>query len=83
VRFKSHGIELAGSIVLPPGEINAAVVHVHGSGAQKRNRDLARHFARAGIVALVYDKRGVGESGGAYEQNQTRMPTSRLPMPTR
>jgi dienelactone hydrolase len=30
----------------------------------------ARRFARDGIAALVYDKRGVGKSGGAYEATQ-------------
>jgi pimeloyl-ACP methyl ester carboxylesterase len=40
---------------------------VHGSGKQSRNLGLAQQFAAAGIAALVYDKRGVGKSGGVYE----------------
>jgi uncharacterized protein len=70
VRFVSHGVTLAGSVVLPAGEIHAAVVFVHGSGKQARNLPLAERFAQNGIAALVYDKRGAGESGGEYEQNQ-------------
>jgi pimeloyl-ACP methyl ester carboxylesterase len=71
VTFESHGAQLAGSIVLPQGTpIRAAVVFVHGSGKQARNLSLAEHFAREGIAALVYDKRGAGKSGGVYEANQ-------------
>jgi len=44
------------------------VVIVHGSGAQGRTewryRSLGDLFAHRGIAALVYDKRGVGASGG-------------------
>lgn len=71
VRFESHGTSLAGSIVLPRGEIRAGVVFVHGSGKQQRNLHWANRFANAGIAALVYDKRGAGESGGEYEGNQS------------
>jgi len=71
VTFDSHGATLSGSIVYPAeGELRAAVVFIHGSGKQTRNLVLAEKFARAGIAALVYDKRGVGQSGGEYEGNQ-------------
>jgi pimeloyl-ACP methyl ester carboxylesterase len=71
IEFESHGARLAGSVVLPQGiRIHAAVVFVHGSGKQTRNIQLAEQFARAGIAALVYDKRGVGMSGGEYEGNR-------------
>jgi uncharacterized protein len=70
VRFESHGAMLSGSIVFPAGDIRAAVVFVHGSGKQERSLYWAEKFAREGIVALVYDKRGAGKSGGDYEQNQ-------------
>ena len=69
--FDSHGTTLSGSIVYPAnGELRAAVVFVHGSGKQSRNLALAEQFAREGIAALVYDKRGAGKSGGEYEANQ-------------
>ena len=70
VVFVSHGATLSGSIVFPAGEIHAAVVFIHGSGKQARNLRLAEQFAKGGIAALVYDKRGAGKSGGEYEGNQ-------------
>jgi pimeloyl-ACP methyl ester carboxylesterase len=71
VEFVSHGTSISGSIVFPPGDIHAAVVFIHGSGKQVRNLNLAERFARDGIAALVYDKRGAGKSGGEYEGNQS------------
>jgi len=71
VEFVSHGTTLSGSIVLPDGEIHAAVVFIHGSGKQTRNLAWAERFAKDGIAALVYDKRGAGKSGGEYEGNQS------------
>lgn len=72
VEFASHGVALSGSIVFPADQpFHAAVVFVHGSGKQKRSLDLAERFAREGIVALVYDKRGAGKSGGEYEGEQS------------
>ncbi|HEU5135887.1 MAG TPA: alpha/beta hydrolase [Steroidobacteraceae bacterium] len=71
VEFVSHGAKLAGSAVFPDGQpIHAAVVFIHGSGEQSRDLKLAERFAREGIAALVYDKRGVGKSGGKYEGDQ-------------
>jgi len=71
VEFTSHGAKLSGSIVLPEGQpLHAAVVFIHGSGEQARDVKLAERFAREGIAALVYDKRGVGKSGGKYEGDQ-------------
>jgi hypothetical protein len=72
VTFTSHGVTLAGSIVLPEQRpIRAAVVFIHGSGRQARDVELGRRFARAGVAALVYDKRGAGGSGGTYEGDQS------------
>jgi hypothetical protein len=72
VTFASHGVTLAGSIVLPDtSPVRAAVVFIHGSGRQARDVALATRFANAGIAALVYDKRGAGRSGGEYEGNQS------------
>lgn len=70
IEFTSHDTRLSGSVVLPAGKIHAAVVFIHGSGPQERNLHWARRFADDGIAALVYDKRGVGKSGGEYEANQ-------------
>ena len=71
VGFTSGGITLSGSIVFPAGDIQAGVVFVHGSGKQTRNLGIARRFAQDGIATLVYDKRGVGDSGGEYESEQS------------
>jgi uncharacterized protein len=72
VTFESHGVKLSGSVALPDGKRpQAALVFVHGSGPQTRNGALAERLARAGIAALVYDKRGVGKSGGEYEGQQS------------
>ena len=72
IAFASHGATLSGSLVLPhDGKIHAAVVFIHGSGKQSRNLHWGQRFARAGIAALVYDKRGAGRSGGDYEENQS------------
>jgi uncharacterized protein len=72
VQFVSHGVKLFGTLVLPrSGQTHAAVVFIHGSGKQTRNLALGERFASEGIAALVYDKRGAGESGGVYESEQS------------
>ncbi len=72
VAFESQKVMLAASIVRPASvKPKAAVVFVHGSGPQTRNLDIAKRFADDGIISLVYDKRGVGKSGGDYESKQS------------
>jgi uncharacterized protein len=72
LRFLSHGVVLSGSLVMPAdGEPRAGIVFVHGSGKQTRDLGLGEQFARQGIAALLYDKRGAGRSGGEYESNQS------------
>jgi alpha/beta superfamily hydrolase len=74
VRFGSGELTLAGTILRPARAHRQApgVVIVHGSGPQDRHgyasimELLAVQFARAGVVALVFDKRGVGESQGDW-----------------
>jgi pimeloyl-ACP methyl ester carboxylesterase len=71
IEFVSHGARLSGSVVLPVNpEVRAAVVFIHGSGKQTRSLVWAERFAQQGIAALVYDKRGVGKSGGEYEADR-------------
>jgi uncharacterized protein len=69
VRFHHGDVTLAGSLLVPhgPGR-HPAIVFLHGSGAEGRfaNRFLADRFARAGIAALIYDKRGTGGSDGDW-----------------
>ena len=70
--FNSKNTALSGSLLyLKNTELKAAVVFVHGSGEQTRNLNLARALASKGIATFVYDKRGVGKSGGLYERDQS------------
>lgn len=70
--FESHGLKLAGRLVMPrlEGAIPVAVM-VHGS-----ERDSAILFNRmqyllpaSGVGVFVYDKRGTGKSEGSYSQD--------------
>lgn len=77
VSFNSRdGTRLTGTLFLPSrGRRHAAVVVTHGSGRTGRSgffghiRFLAEAYARAGIAALIYDKRGTGTSAGDWEQS--------------
>lgn len=70
VRFQSSGVELAGTLVIPRGiSTVAAIAFVPGSGASERNVTLGKIFALNGIATLVYDKRGVGTSGGVFDSD--------------
>ncbi len=64
-------VTLAGSLLLPSGSATVpAVVFLHGSGPEGRwaSRFLAMQLASHGIAALIYDKRGVGQSTGNWRQ---------------
>ena len=69
VAFASGDVRLAGSIFVPrsPG-IHPAAVLVHGSGPEGRwaTKYIADFLARHGVIALSYDKRGVGGSTGDW-----------------
>ncbi len=65
VKFNSMGITLEGAIYKPK-QITAALVIVHGSGKEVLRTEMATLFAKNGIAVLIYDKRGVGKSGGTY-----------------
>lgn len=71
VTFQDKAVTLAGTLLLPatPGR-HAAVLFLHGSGPEGRwaNRYLAQKFAQNGIAALIYDKRGVGQSTGDWQK---------------
>ena len=72
-RFASHGVQLAGRLMLPPGagKDTPLVVIAHGSEATgwiDRARDPYQMVGR-GVAVFVYDKRGTGMSGGEYTQN--------------
>ena len=70
VSFRNGAVLLQGTLCIPRAAgRHPAVVLVHGSGSETRwgtNRYIADRMARAGIAALIYDKRGSGESGGDW-----------------
>ena len=72
VRFRNGDVDLAGRLLVPEGRgPHPAIVLVHGWGARTRNdvgKIAADVFARHGIAALVYDKRGTGGSAGDWQQ---------------
>ena len=71
--FKNGEVSLAGSLVLPPGEGPfPAVVMLHGSAPDTRaifwQTGDAEVFLEAGVAVFIYDKRGVGQSGGDWRR---------------
>jgi len=69
VTFRNGAVHLAGTLLLPRGSTPVgAMVFLHGSGAEGRwaSRFLAEQMANRGVAALIYDKRGVGASGGDW-----------------
>ena len=71
VTFVDRDVTLAGSLLLPAASgKSAAIIFLQGSGPEGRwaNRYLAQKFAEHGIVALIFDKRGVGGSTGDWRR---------------
>lgn len=73
VTFRNGDIALGGKLLVPATRgPHPAAIFLHGSGPQDRNgeisqlRFIADHFARHGIAALIYDKRGFGASTGSW-----------------
>ncbi len=70
VTFANGEVALAGTLTLPPGPgPHPAVVLLHGSGPLTREWFplWTDTFARLGLAALAYDKRGTGGSGGDWK----------------
>jgi len=69
-QFYSSEVKFSGKLFIPNGEGKfPAVVILHGGSSNiKAHRSTssyyARRFADNGIAALIYDKRGTGDSGG-------------------
>jgi pimeloyl-ACP methyl ester carboxylesterase len=69
-------VQLSGTLTLPQSESpSPAIILVAGSGHTDRNETPMGHFllladylTRSGYVVLRYDKRGVGESTGNYDE---------------
>lgn len=72
VTIVNGAVRVAGSLYLPAGRGRHAVVAIlQGAGPETRwgtARYLADRFARAGIAALITDKRGTGASTGDWRQ---------------
>jgi uncharacterized protein len=70
IEWQSDGVTISGSLVKPlDGRAQyPVVVFVHGSGPTTRNSsfEFQSYLALHGVASLVYDKRGVGKSGGMY-----------------
>lgn len=67
VAFRGPAGHLAGTVMTPRADaVGAAVALVHGAGGGRRDfyRLFGEQFVRAGIRALIYDKRGHGQSEG-------------------
>jgi dienelactone hydrolase len=75
VAFFGGDVRLGGSLLLPPGRGPfPAVILIHGSSTPDRNdfRYYADLYARAGIAALIYDKRPTGaETNGGTASLET------------
>jgi pimeloyl-ACP methyl ester carboxylesterase len=73
LQFKNGPVTLAGSLVKPLSKAPyPVIVIIHGSGDQGRTTGYYARwgdfFARHGVAALIYDKRGVGHSSGNHER---------------
>jgi hypothetical protein len=70
--FQSHGVTLAGRLVMPQRSTPVpVVVLLHGSehDSARDSFSLQRMLPAEGIGAFVYDKRGTGASAGQYSQD--------------
>ncbi|MCA9182669.1 MAG: alpha/beta hydrolase [Planctomycetales bacterium] len=68
VAFQSDAVTLSGTLVMPTSAgPHPAVIIVHGARPNERGpyrRFATEIFAQQGIAALIYDKRGYGQSSG-------------------
>jgi dienelactone hydrolase len=67
VSIASRGARLSGELIAPAGgSRHPAVVMIQGAGPATREpyREQAEFLAQHGVAALIYDKRGSGESTG-------------------
>ncbi len=71
ITFRNGGVVLAGTLLRPKSAgLHPGIVFLHGSGPESRwgtSLFLADRFARQGVAALVFDKRGVGQSTGDWK----------------
>lgn len=70
--FLSHGVTLAGRLILPQGAaVVPIVILLHGAehDSARQFNPLQRMLPAAGVGAFVFDKRGTGGSSGSYSQD--------------
>jgi len=69
VTFHNGTTKLAGTLVSrPPSRKRPGIALIPGGGAQKRDDLYSLWWAYNGFRVLTYDKRGVGQSSGAYRE---------------
>lgn len=75
IQFQSDSIIISGKLFLPAGEgpFPAVVILQGGSSNVKAHRSTSTYYANKfvqnGIAALIYDKRGTGDSGGDFSRS--------------
>lgn len=73
VRFRNSDVILSGTLFIPSGKgPHPVIVFIHGDGHETREgyRFFAELFARQGVAALIYDKRGAGSSTGDWRKSR-------------
>jgi pimeloyl-ACP methyl ester carboxylesterase len=70
ITFRVGDVVLSGTLLLPKSaRLHPGIVFLHGSGTETRWGTpffFADRFARKGVAALVFDKRGSGQSTGDW-----------------
>jgi uncharacterized protein len=76
VKWEGVGAELSGELITPGAEgRHPVVVMLHGSGPSTRedHREQAEFLAEHGIGALIFDKRGAGDSTGSPDYRLSQL----------
>jgi pimeloyl-ACP methyl ester carboxylesterase len=79
VRISSEpGVTLAGTLYLPAGRGKgpyplAVLIGGHGPNGRGGFPEIIKRLTADGIAALEYDKRGIGQSTGTYEEDPERL----------
>lgn len=75
IQFESNGATFGADLHLPATPPVGGIVIVHGAGrVANYSNGLANLFTPTGLAVLAYDKRGLGRSGGTYEETNNTSP---------
>jgi pimeloyl-ACP methyl ester carboxylesterase len=81
VRIPVDSLTLVGTLALPARTPAPALILLHGSEPGRRDnaffREVRTRLLADGWAVLTYDRRGVGESGGAYSETPDLMVPAR------